>query len=97
MWRDNDAALQSVALKSSFVKEVAPISQDLSTVAGIGLSALDAIEKGAPVADDAKAQFTATIATASKGKAQLLLIPAPTIQKLVDATASGGACATAKP
>lgn len=95
-WRDNDAAVQSLALKSSFVKEIAPNSQDLSAVAAIGLAALDAIAKGTALADDTKAQATATIAAASKGKAQLLLIPAPTIQKLVDAAATGGACA-AKP
>ena len=95
-WRDNDAALQSLAQKSSLVKEVAPSSQDLSAISAIGLTALDAIAKGTPLADDAKAQATATITAASKEKAQLLLIPAPTMQKLVDAAASGGACA-AKP
>src|SRR5262249_8360935 len=91
-WRDNDAALQSLAQKSAFVKEVAPSSQDLSAVAAIGLNALDAIARGTPLSDDAKAQATATIA-ASKGKSQLLLIPAGTIQRLVDAVASGGPCA----
>ena len=95
-WRDNDAALQSLAVKSSFVKEVAPSSQDLAAVANAGLAALDAMAKGAPLVDDAKAQLTTTIAAASKGKAQLLLMPAPSVQKLVDAAASGGACA-AKP
>ena len=95
-WRDNDAALQSLAQKSSLVKEVAPSSQDLSAISAIGLTALDAIAKGTPLADDAKAQASATITAASKGKAQLLLIPAPTMQKLVDVAVSGGACA-AKP
>lgn len=95
-WHDNDAALQSLAQKSSLVKEVALNSQDLSAVAAIGLTALDAIAKGTPLADDAKSQATATIAAASKGKAQLLLIPAPTMQKLVDAAAGGSAC-PAKP
>ena len=95
-WRDNDAAVQSLAQKSSLVKEVAPSSQDLSAVAAIGLTALDAITKGSPISDDVKAQATATIVAASKGKAQLLLIPAPTMQKLVDAAATGGAC-TARP
>jgi hypothetical protein len=31
-----------------------------------------------------------------KPKAQLLLIPVPTVQKLVEAAASGGACVGAK-
>jgi hypothetical protein len=88
--------LQSLAQKSSFVKEIAPSSQDLSAVATIGLAALDAIAKGAPLGDDARTQAAATITAASKGKAQLLLIPAPIVQKLVDAAATGGACA-AKP
>jgi hexosaminidase len=91
-WRDNDAALQSLAQKSFLVKEVAPTSQDLTAVATLGLAALDAITSGTPLSDDAKAQATATIAAASKGKAQLLLIPAGTVQKLVDAAAKGGAC-----
>jgi len=91
-WRDNDAALQSLAQKSFFVKEVAPSSQDLSAVATIGLTALDAIASAAPLSDDAKTQAAATIAAAGKGKAQLLLIPAGTIQKLVDAAAKAGAC-----
>jgi hexosaminidase len=92
-WHANDAALQPLVQKSWFVKEVAPNSQDLSAIAGIGLSALDAIAKGTPLSDDAKTQASVRIADASKGKAQLLLIPAPTIQKLVDAASSGGACA----
>jgi len=92
-WRDNDAALQSLAMNSSFVKEVAPISQDLSAAANAGLAALDAIAKSTPLADDAKAQLAATLAAASKAKAQLLLMPAPSIRKLIDAAASGGACA----
>jgi len=91
-WRENDAALQSLAQRSSFVKEVAPSSQDLSAVATIGLTALEAIASATPLSDDAKVQSTAAITAASKGKAQLLLIPAGTIQKLVEAAAKAGAC-----
>jgi len=93
-WRDNDAMLQSLAQKSSLVKEVAPTSQDLTAVAGVGLAVLDTLANhDAPLTDDAETRFAATIAAASKGKAQLLLIPAPTIQKLVNAASHGGACA----
>jgi len=74
------------------VKEVAPSSQDLTAVATLGLAALDAITSGTPLSDDAKVQSTAAIAAASKGKAQLLLIPAGTIQKLVEAAAKAGPC-----
>jgi hexosaminidase len=91
-WRDNDAAVQSLAQKSSFVKEVAPNSQDLSAIAALGLTTLDALASGSPLSDDAKAQASTTIAAASKGRAQLLLIPASTVLKLVDAATKGGAC-----
>ena len=97
MWRDNDPAVQSLGQKSSFVKEVSPNSQDLTAVATLGLSALDAIAKATPLSEDAKTQATAVIAAASKGKAQLLLMPAPTIQKLVDTASLPGACASTKP
>jgi hypothetical protein len=66
-------------------------------VATLGLSALDAIAKATPLSEDAKTQATAVIAAASKGKAQLLLMPAPTIQKLVDTASLPGACASTKP
>src|SRR4029077_2324315 len=38
-WQANDVALQSLAMNSSFVKAVAPSSQDLSAVANAGLAA----------------------------------------------------------
>ena len=96
-WRENDAILQSLAQKSSFVKEVSPNSRDLSAMAGLGLSALDALKKGTPLSDDEKAQGAATIVAASKGKAQLLLMPAPAIQKLVAAASQTNTCTSTKP
>jgi hexosaminidase len=96
-WRDNDAKLQPLAQRSFLVKEVATRSQDLSALGTVGLSALDAIDKGQPAPDLWKAQQLAVIEQAKKPKAQLLLMPAPAVQKLVEAAAAGGACAAAKP
>jgi hexosaminidase len=96
-WRDNDAALQPLAQRSFFVKEVAANSQDLSTLGAAGLSALDAIAKGQPAPDSWKAQQLAIIEQVKKPKAQLLLIPAPAVQRLIESAAAGGACATPKP
>lgn len=95
-WRDNDAILQPLAERSFLVKEVAVNSQDLSALGAAGLSALDAIAKGQPAPDSWKAQQLAVIEQVKKPKAQLLLIPAPAVQKLVEATAAGGACSSAK-
>ncbi len=95
-WRDNDAKLQPLAQRSFLVREVATNSQALSALGTAGLAALDAIAKGQPAPDSWKAQQLATIEQAKKPKAQLLLIPAPAVQKLIEA-AAGGASASPKP
>lgn len=97
VWRDNDARLQPLAQRSFLVKEVSTRSQDLSTLGAVGLSALDAIAKGQPAPESWKAQQLAIIDQAKKPKAQLLLMPAPAVQKLVEAAVAGGACSSAKP
>jgi hexosaminidase len=96
-WRDNDAKLQPLAQRSFLAKEIATRSQDLSALGAVGLAALDLIDKGQPAPDSWKAQQLAVIEQAKKPKAQLLLMPAPAVQKLVEAAAGGGACAAAKP
>ena len=96
-WRDNDAILQPLAQRSFLVKEVAATSQDLSELGTAGLAALDAIAKGHPAPDSWKAQQLAILEQVNKPKAQLLLIPAPAVQKLIEAAAAGGACSTARP
>jgi hexosaminidase len=96
IWRDNDARLRPLAARSFLAKEVAATSQDLSAVAAVGLAALDFASKGAAAPDDWKAQQSAVLTEANKPKAQLLLMPAAAIQKLVDAAATGGPCAQPK-
>ena len=96
-WRDNDAILQPLAQRSFLVKEAAATSQDLSALGTAGLAALDAIAKGQPAPDSWKAQQFAILEQVKKPKAQLMLIPAPSVQKLIEAAAAGGACSTAKP
>jgi hexosaminidase len=96
LWRDNDANLQPLAQRSFLVKEVAATSGDLSALGAAGLAAMDQVAKGQPASDSWKAQQTAIVSQAMKPKAQLLLIPAPAVQKLIEAASAGGACSTAK-
>jgi len=96
-WRDNDAILQPLAQRSFLVKEVAATSQDLAALGTAGLAALDAIAKGQPAPDSWKARQFAILEQVKKPKAQLLLIPAPAVQKLIEAAAAGGGCSTPKP
>jgi hexosaminidase len=97
LWRDNDARLQPLEQRSFLVKEVAANSQDLSALGVAGLAALDAIAKGQPASDAWKVQQLTVIEQVKKPKSQLLLIPAPAVQKLIEAAAAGGSCSTAKP
>jgi hexosaminidase len=95
-WRDNDAPLRPLMQTSFLVKEVAATSQDLSSLAVVGLAALDYLFKGSPAPDDWKTQQLAIIDQAKTPKSQLLLMPAPVIQKLVEAAAAGGICVATK-
>jgi hypothetical protein len=79
------------------VKEVAARSQDLSALGAAGLAALDAIAKAQPASDSWKSEQLAVIEQAKKPRAQLLLIPSPAVQNLVEAAAAGGACFVTKP
>jgi hexosaminidase len=92
VWRDNDAKLQPLAQRSFLVSEVTATSQDLSMLGTVGLAALDFIAKGQRAPDDWKSQQLATLQQVEKPKSQLLLIPAPAVQKLVEAATTGGAC-----
>jgi hexosaminidase len=96
-WRDNDLKLQPLAQHSYLVKEVAVNSQDLSALGTTGLAALDAIARGQVMPDPWKAEQLVLIEQIKKPKAQLLLIPAPAVQKLIEAAAAGGGCSAAKP
>lgn len=91
-WRDNDARLQFLMQRSFLVKEVAVRSQDLSALGAIGLAALDAISKRQSAPDSWKTQQLAALEQMKQGKVQLLLIPVPAVQRLVEAASAGGTC-----
>jgi hexosaminidase len=95
-WRDNDGKLQPLTQRSFLVKEVAATSQDLSALAAVGLAALDFAAKGGIAPEDWKAQQLAVIEQVKKPKSQLLLMPAPAVQKLAEAVAAGGSCVAPK-
>jgi hexosaminidase len=95
-WRDNDTRLQPLMQRSFLVREVAATSQDLSSLAAVGVAALDFAAKGGIAPEDWKKQQLAVLEQIEKPKSQLLVMPAPAIQKLVEAVAVGGSCAASK-
>jgi len=85
-WRDNQSNLQALGTQSFLLTEIIPLSQDLSAVATTGLQALDYLDRGERASDDWATQQFAVLAEAQKPKAQLLLMVAPSVQKLVEAS-----------
>jgi hexosaminidase len=93
-WRDNDPAIESLAQKSFLVKEVVPVSEDLATLGKIGVAAMDYLILGSQAPNVWKTDQLALLAELAKPKAQLLLVPVSSVQKLVDAATAGSACAS---
>ena len=86
-WRDNPEKLRSMLEKSSLVQEVAPISQNLGAMGAAGLKALEYLDRGEKAPADWKTQQLALVQQAMQPKAQLLLMIAPPVQKLIQASA----------
>ncbi len=87
-WRDNDANLQPVLDRSFLLAEDKPLSEDLAALAATGLQALDSIDKNQPLPDAWRAGQLAVVDRSMKPRANLLVMVAPPIQKLIESTAS---------
>jgi hexosaminidase len=86
-WRDNQVELQPMFDKSLLLKEVAPISQNLSALGAAGLAALDYLDRGEPAPAAWVTQRLAVVEQAKKPQAQLLLVVVPAVEKLIQASA----------
>ncbi len=84
-WRDNQANLQLQISQSFLLKEILPLSQNLTAVASAGLQALDYMDRGAQAPDEWKSTQLALLQQAQQQQAQLLLMIVPSVQKLVEA------------
>ena len=90
-WRDNQSNLKRLETQSFLLQEIVPVAQDLSAVAISGLQALDYIERGQRAPEAWTQQQFALLQEADKPKAQLILMVAPSVRKLVEASAGGRA------
>jgi hexosaminidase len=86
-WRDNQEDVRPMLGESFLLTEVEPISQNLSALGAAGLAALDYIDRGERAPDVWKTEQLAIIEQAKTQKAQVLLMVAPSVQKLVEASA----------
>ena len=90
-WRDIQVELGPEFERSSLLKEVAPISQNLSALAAAGLTALDYLDRGEPAPTAWVTAQLAMVEQAEKPQAQLLLTVAPSVGKLIQASAGPAA------
>ena len=86
-WRDSEVQLSASAQDSSLVHEVVPLSHDLSMLGAAGLQALDYLDRGEKAPDAWKTQQLALAQAAIQPRAQLLLMVASPVQKLIQASA----------
>jgi hexosaminidase len=86
LWRDNQTRLQPLETQSFLLKEIVLLSQDLAAIGTTGLQALDYIDRGERAPAAWATQQFALLEQAQKPKAQLLLMVAPAVQKLVEAS-----------
>lgn len=88
-WQQNNANLQPLLDESFLLAEDKPLSEDLSSLAAAALQALDALDKSQPVQEAWRTEQLAVVERSNRPRANLLLMVAPPIQKLIDAAAAG--------
>jgi hexosaminidase len=86
-WQQNHANLQPLLDQSFLLAEDKPLSEDLSALAASGLQALDALDKSQSLPDAWRNEQLAVVARSNSPRANLLLMVAPPIQKLIEAAA----------
>jgi len=86
LWRDNDAKLQSLLKRSYLIQDLAPVSTNLRRVAEIGLQALDDLHENRVVSAELRDTNITFLKSAVEPHAVLLLMPASSVELLVNAT-----------
>ena len=86
LWRDNDAKLQPLLARSYLTQDLAPLSRNLSQVAEIGLQALDDLHENRLVSAEVRQRNIEFLKSSAKPQVVLLLMVAPSVELLVQAT-----------
>lgn len=86
LWRDNDARLQPLLKQSFLTQDLAPVSHNLSKAAEIGLEALADLQENRAMSQDARQRAIDFLKEAAKPQVVLLLMVAPPVELLVEAT-----------
>jgi hexosaminidase len=86
MWRDNGSELRPIIQGSFLLAEVAPLSDELSSLGAAGLTALDYLDKSDVSPEAWRTQQLAQADTAKAPQANLLLVIVQPVRQLIEAT-----------
>jgi hexosaminidase len=86
-WRDNDQKLEPILERSFLLREVTPLSGELSMVGTTGLLALDYLDKSQVPSEEWRTQQLTQLDAAKTPKAALLLTVTEPVRQLVEASA----------
>jgi hexosaminidase len=84
-WQGNHTTLKPVLERSFLLIEDQPLSEDLATLSAAGLQALDAISKNQPLPEAWRIEQLAIVDRSMKPRDNLLIMAAPSVQKLIEA------------
>ncbi|HKW96973.1 MAG TPA: family 20 glycosylhydrolase [Bryobacteraceae bacterium] len=87
-WRANDAALRPVLQGSFLLEEVVPVAETVAGLAQAGIEALDYLAKQSKPPESWTRRQMTLMETASQPHAELLILIAPPVQKLVEAASN---------
>lgn len=85
-WRDNDAKLKPLIQASFLLREIAPLSAELSSLGAAGLTALDYLDRSGVSPEAWRTQQLAQGDTAKAPQADLLLVIVQPARQLIEAT-----------
>jgi hexosaminidase len=87
-WQGNHAILKPLLEQSFLLMEDQPLSEDLATLSAAGLQALDALGKSQPLPEAWRTEQLTVVERSMKPRANLVIMVAPSIQKLIEAASS---------
>jgi hexosaminidase len=85
LWRENHDRLMPTLRAAPMLEEAEPLSVNLRDLAEVGLEALSSLRSGRRVSEDARERQIEVVDRASEPQAELLIMVAPAVGRLVEA------------
>jgi hexosaminidase len=84
-WSKNDAQIEPYLSKSFLTVRLIPLSQQLATLGGLGLAALNSIQTDHPISAEEKQKELDQLKAIEDPHAEMLIVVAPSVRSLIEA------------